>query len=91
MIVTDVRVRRITQEGKMRAIVSITLDDCFAVHDVRIIEGSNGLFVAMPSKRNPNGDFRDIAHPINANTRGEIQRAVIEAYTSELEKTAVKV
>jgi len=91
VIVTDVRVRRITQEGKMRAIVSITLDDCFAVHDVRIIEGSNGLFVAMPSKRNPNGDFRDIAHPINANTRGEIQRAVIEAYTSELEKTAVKV
>jgi len=91
MVVTDVRVRRITQEGKMRAIVSITLDDCFAVHDVRVIEGSNGLFVAMPSKRNPNGDFRDIAHPINANTRGEIQRAVIDAYTAELEKAAVKV
>ncbi len=90
MIVTDVRVRRLTQEGKMRAIVSITLEDCFAVHDVRVIEGSSGLFVAMPSKRNPNGDFRDIAHPINANTRGEIQRAVIEAYTAEVEKTAVK-
>ncbi len=90
MVVTDVRVRRITQEGKMRAIVSITLNDCFAVHDVRVIEGSNGLFVAMPSKRNPNGEFRDIAHPINANTRAEIQNAVVEAYTSELEKTAVK-
>ncbi len=91
MVVTDVRVRRITQEGKMRAIVSITLDDNFAVHDVRVIEGSNGLFVAMPSKRNPNGDFRDIAHPINANTRGEIQRAVLEAYNAELEKEAVRV
>jgi len=91
MVVTDVRVRRITQEGKMRAIVSITLNDCFAVHDVRVIEGSNGLFVAMPSKRNPNGEFRDIAHPINANTRAEIQNAVVEAYTAELEKTAVKV
>ncbi len=90
MVVTDVRVRRITQEGKMRAIVSITLNDCFAVHDVRVIEGSNGLFVAMPSKRNPNGEFRDIAHPINASTRGDIQDAVIEAYTAELEKTAVK-
>ncbi len=90
MIVTDVRVRRLTKEGKMRAIVSITLDDCFAIHDVRVIEGSNGLFVAMPSKRNPNGDFRDIAHPINANARGEVQRAVIEAYTAELEKTAVQ-
>lgn len=90
MVVTDVRVRRITQEGKMRAIVSITLNDCFAVHDVRVIEGSNGLFVAMPSKRNPNGEFRDIAHPINANTRAEIQNAVVEAYTAELEKTAVK-
>ncbi len=89
MIVTDVRVRRITQEGKMKAIVSITLEDSFAVHDVRVIEGSNGLFVAMPSKRNPNGDFRDIAHPINAITRGEIQRAVLEAYNSALEKEAV--
>ncbi len=90
MVVTDVRVRRITQEGKMRAIVSITLDENFAVHDVRVIEGSNGLFVAMPSKRNPNGDFRDIAHPINVNTRGEIQRAVLEAYNAELEKAAVR-
>lgn len=89
MIVTDVRVRRITQEGKMKAIVSITLENSFAVHDVRVIEGSNGLFVAMPSKRNPNGDFRDIAHPINAITRGEIQRAVLEAYNSALEKEAV--
>lgn len=89
MIVTDVRVRRITQEGKMKAIVSITLEDSFAVHDVRVIEGSNGLFVAMPSKRNPNGDFRDIAHPINATTREEIQSAVLEAYNTALEKEAV--
>ncbi len=91
MIVTDVRIRRITRQGKMRAIVSITLDDNFAIHDVRVIEGNNGLFVAMPSKRNPNGEFRDVAHPINANTRGEIQRAVLEAYSIEMEKEAVTV
>ncbi len=91
MIVTDVRIRRLTRQGKMRAIVSITLDDSFAIHDVRIIEGNNGLFVAMPSKRNPNGEFRDIAHPINANTRGEIQSAVLEAYSIEMEKEVVKV
>ncbi len=91
MIVTDVRIRRITRQGKMRAIVSITLDDNFAIHDVRVIEGNNGLFVAMPSKRNPNGEFRDIAHPINVNTRGEIQRAVLEAYSIEMEKETVKV
>ncbi len=91
MIVTDVRIRRITRQVKMRAIVSITLDDNFAIHDVRVIEGNNGLFVAMPSKRNPNGEFRDIAHPINVNTRGEIQRAVLEAYSIEMEKETVKV
>ncbi len=89
MVVTDVRVRRLTQEGRMRAIVSITLNENFVVHDVRVIEGINGLFVAMPSKRNPNGDFRDIAHPIKAETREEIQRAVIDAYTYEMKKEAV--
>lgn len=91
MIVTDVRIRRLTRQGKMRAIVSLTLDDNFAIHDVRVIEGNNGLFVAMPSKRNPSGEFRDIAHPINANTRAEIQRAVLEAYSMEMEKEVVKV
>lgn len=85
MRVTDVRIRRMAQEGKMRAIVSITLDERFVVHDVRVIEGNNGLFVAMPSKRTPNGEFRDIAHPINSATREEIQQSVLAAYTRELE------
>ncbi|MDW7738607.1 MAG: septation regulator SpoVG [Bacillota bacterium] len=91
MKVTDVRIRRLTQEGKMRAIVSITLNDQFVVHDVRIIEGNSGLFVAMPSKRTPNGEFRDIAHPINAETREEIQHSVLEAYSREVESTVSEV
>lgn len=90
MIVTDVRVRKITQDGKMRAIVSVTLNDKFVVHDVRVIEGNNGLFVAMPSKRTPNGEFRDIAHPINSETREVIQESVLEVYNKELNSTPVE-
>ncbi len=89
--VTDVRIRRLTKEGKMRAIVSITFNDKFVVHDVRVIEGNNGLFVAMPSKRTPNGEFRDIAHPINAETREIIQTSVLDAYSRGIEAAAVKV
>ncbi|MFO7952821.1 MAG: septation regulator SpoVG [Bacillota bacterium] len=91
MFVTDVRIRSINQEGKMKAIVSITLNDMFAIHDLRIIEGRNGLFVAMPSKRNPNGEFKDIAHPINSKTREMIQETVISAYTAALKQKAVTV
>ncbi len=91
MKVTDVRIRRLTKEGKMRAIVSITFNDKFVVHDVRVIEGNNGLFVAMPSKRTPNGEFRDIAHPINAETREIIQTSVLDAYSRGIEAAAVKV
>ncbi|GGN63511.1 MULTISPECIES: septation regulator SpoVG [Oceanobacillus] len=80
MEVTDVRLRRVNTEGRMRAIASITLDQEFVVHDIRVIDGNNGLFVAMPSKRTPDGEFRDIAHPINSNTRNKIQEAVLEAY-----------
>lgn len=82
MEVTDVRLRRVTSEGKMRAIASITFDDEFVVHDVRIIDGNNGLFVAMPSKRTSDGEFRDIAHPINSKTREKIQVAVLKEYES---------
>ncbi|ELK48344.1 septation regulator SpoVG [Halobacillus sp. ACCC02827] len=80
MEVTDVRLRRVNTDGRMRAIASITLDQEFVVHDIRVIDGNNGLFVAMPSKRTPDGEFRDIAHPINSGTRGKIQDAVLEAY-----------
>lgn len=80
MEVTDVRLRRVNTEGRMRAIASITLDEEFVVHDIRVIDGNNGLFVAMPSKRTPDGEFRDIAHPINSGTRNKIQEAVLEAY-----------
>lgn len=91
MNVTAVRIRRLSQDGKMRAIVSITLNDMFAVHDLRVIDGSNGLFVAMPSKRTPGGEFRDIAHPINSATREHIQKIVLDAYTKELEGRVLKV
>lgn len=80
MKVTDVRLRKIQTDGRMKALVSITLDDAFVVHDLRVIEGNSGLFVAMPSKRTPDGEFRDIAHPINSGMRQEIQEAVMKVY-----------
>ncbi len=86
MQITEVRVRKITSEGRMKAVVSITIDEQFVVHDVRVIEGNNGLFVAMPSKRMPDGEFKDIAHPINMATREHIQSTVLLAYREELEK-----
>lgn len=82
MEVTDVRLRRVNAQGKMRAIASVTFDQAFVVHDVRIIDGNNGLFVAMPSKRTADGEFRDIAHPINSEAREKIQNAVIEEYNN---------
>jgi stage V sporulation protein G len=80
MQVTDVRLRRVNTEGRMRAIASITIDHEFVVHDIRVIDGNNGLFVAMPSKRTPDGEFRDIAHPISSSTREKIQSAVLAEY-----------
>lgn len=80
MNITDVRIRKINQEGRMKAIVSVTFDNAFVVHDVKIVEGNNGLFVAMPSRKTPEGEFRDIAHPISANARETIQTAVLKAY-----------
>src|SRR5690625_2550411 len=80
MEVTEVRLRRVNTEGRMRAIASVTFDGEFVVHDIRVIDGNNGLFVAMPSKRTPDGEFRDIAHPINSNTRAKIQEAVLAEY-----------
>lgn len=80
MKVTDVRLRKIQTDGRKKALVSITLDEAFVIHDLRVIEGNSGLFVAMPSKRTPDGEFRDIAHPINSDMRQEIQDAVMKVY-----------
>lgn len=80
MQITDVRVRRIEREGRMKAIVSITLDNEFVVHDIKVIDGEKGLFIAMPSLRSTDGEYRDIAHPINSETRDMIQSIVLEKY-----------
>lgn len=90
MQITDVRLRRISDEGKMKAIVSITFDDEFVVHDIKIIEGQNGLFVAMPSRKMADGEFRDIAHPINAETRQKVQEAIFEEYEKVLATEAAE-
>ncbi len=88
MKITDVRVRKITKEGKMKAVVSITIDDVFVVHDIKVIEGEKGLFIAMPSKKAADGEYRDIAHPINSETRDIIQKIVLEGYEKALEEPA---
>lgn len=84
MQITDVRVRKITKEGKMKAIVSITLDNEFVVHDIKVIEGEKGLFIAMPSKKSVDGEHRDIAHPINSTTREVIQNTILKSYEKAL-------
>ena len=89
MNVTDVRVRKILTDGKMKAIVSVTLNEMFVIHDVKVVEGQKGLFVAMPSRKTPDGEFRDIAHPINTSAREIIQSAVLDAYEKAATITAV--
>lgn len=84
MQITDVRVRKLSKEGKMKAIVSITIDNVFVVHDIKVIEGEKGLFIAMPSKKAADGEYRDIAHPINSATRDTIQRIIMEKYEQAL-------
>jgi len=80
MQITDVRVRKVTKEGKMRAVVSITIDNEFVVHDIKVIEGEKGLFIAMPSRKASDGEYRDIAHPINSETRYRIQNLILKKY-----------
>ncbi|MCD6435026.1 MAG: septation regulator SpoVG [Clostridiales bacterium] len=80
MNITDVRIRKLNSDGKMKAIVSVTFDDAFVIHDIKIIEGQNGLFVAMPSRKVAEGDYRDIVHPINSETRKMIQNRIFEEY-----------
>lgn len=89
MQITDVRVRRIEKEGKMKAIVSITLDNEFVIHDIKVIEGEKGLFIAMPSRKAADGEYRDIAHPINSGTRECIQSIILEEYEKALLEDAV--
>lgn len=84
MQITDVRVRKLSKEGKMKAIVSITIDNVFVVHDIKVIEGEKGLFIAMPSKKAQDGEYRDIAHPINSATRDSIQKIIMEKYEQAL-------
>ena len=86
MQITYVRIRKISKEGKMKAIVSITLDGEFVVHDIKVIEGEKGLFIAMPSRRAGDGEYRDIAHPINSQTREMIQNIILERYEAVLEE-----
>jgi len=86
MQITDVRVRKVAKEGKLKAIVSITMDDEFVVHDIKVIEGEKGLFIAMPSKKALDGEYRDIAHPINSGTRERIQELILQRYEDSLEE-----
>ena len=84
MQITDVRIRRVEKEGNMKAVVSITIDEEFVVHDIKIIEGEKGLFIAMPSRKAADGEYRDIAHPINSGTRERIQKLILEKYEETL-------
>ena len=87
MNITDVRVRKVAKEGKMKALVSITIDDEFVVHDIKVIEGEKGLFIAMPSRKAADGEYRDIAHPINSTTRDRIQTLILDKYQEVMNET----
>ena len=80
MELTDVRVRRVTAEGKLRAYVTVTFDECFVVHNIKVIEGKGGMFIAMPSRKTRTGEYKDIAHPIHPDFRARLQADILEAY-----------
>ena len=90
MEITDVRVRRVAKEGKMKAVVSITIDNEFVIQDIKVIEGEKGLFIAMPSRKSSDGEYRDIAHPINSDTRRKIQDLVLARYEETPEEEVVE-
>ena len=90
MNITDVRVRRVAKEGKMKAVVSITIDEEFVVHDIKVIEGEKGLFIAMPSRKATDGEYRDIAHPINSETREKVQGIILQKYEQVLAEEPVE-
>lgn len=86
MQITDVRVRKVAKEGKLKAVVSITMDDEFVVHDIKVIEGEKGLFIAMPSKKTTAGEYRDVAHPINSSTRDRIQGIILDKFEKAMQE-----
>ncbi len=90
MEITDVRVRKIAKEGKLKAVVSITIDEAFVVHDIKVIDGEKGLFIAMPSKKTVDGEYRDIAHPINSSTRSEIQAIILQKFEEMMQMDAME-
>lgn len=90
MEITDVRVRKIAKEGKLKAVVSITIDEAFVVHDIKVIDGEKGLFIAMPSKKTVDGEYRDIAHPINSSTRSEIQAIILQKFEEMMQMEAME-
>jgi stage V sporulation protein G len=88
MRITDIRVRKVEKEGKMKAVASITIDDEFVVHDIKVIEGEKGLFIAMPSRKSADGEYRDIAHPLNSDTRERLQQMILDRYRETVEGEA---
>lgn len=87
MQITDIRVRKLTKEGKMKAVVSVTFDDVFVVHDIKVIDGDKGLFIAMPSRRAGDGEYRDIAHPINSDMRDRLQSEILAKYEEAVKES----
>ncbi|RGF22093.1 septation regulator SpoVG [Dorea sp. AM10-31] len=90
MQITDVRVRKVAKEGKLKAVVSITMDEEFVIHDIKVIEGEKGLFIDMPSKKSLDGEYRDIAHPINSGTRERIQNIILSKYEEAMSKEVME-
>lgn len=80
MDITDIRIRKVAADGKLKAYVTVTFDDCFVVHNVKVIEGKNGAFIAMPSRKTKTGEYKDVAHPINSDFRNKLQSSILEAY-----------
>lgn len=80
MQITDIRIRRVSSEGKLKAYVTVTFDDCFVVHNVKVIEGKTGVFIAMPSRKTKTGEYKDVAHPINSDFRTELQERILDAF-----------
>lgn len=90
MEITDIRIRKVGTEGKLKAYVTVTFDDCFVVHNVKIIEGKNGAFIAMPSRKTKKGEYKDVAHPINSDFRGALQEKILKEYERQLEEGIVE-